>query len=147
MKKLLLLALLTMSVYANEVQVFAGLSMGFGKPVSEDKMYDPHGRFGVRYVTEYVELEASHLSAIPNAFDKWGINMIGINSVTPEYKGFTGFLGYARNMTKGCDYIDDFDDNLYRVGIRYDLGNQRLFVEGIKTPTTNMSSFGVEWLF
>lgn len=145
--KALVLILVFCTALMAELQVFAGLSMGYGEPVVNQKMYDPHGRFGVRYVTEYLEAEVSHLSAIPNPLDEWGINMVGANLTTPEYKGFSGFAGYARNLTSGIDYVGQFDGNLYKTGIRYNLGNQRLFIEGLKSDKTSIGSFGIEWLF
>lgn len=145
--KAMIVLLAAAIAWAGQIQPFAGISMGFGSSVWENKMYDPHGRFGVRYVTDHVEIEASHLSAIPNPFDAWGVNMIGASVVTKKWSNVSAFAGYYRNLTHSGGYVADFNGDLYRAGIRYDRGDQRLFADGICTDRQCLGSFGIEWIF
>jgi len=145
--KYLLILLLTIGVLeATEVQPYAALQMGYGDGVLDKKFYNPQGRFGVRYVTEYADVYVEHISSIPNANDGLGLNSLGGNVKTPNYKGFDGLagVGYRPNDINKYQYSKNFRETFYRYAVRYKSGDKYLYVESIESK---MYSFGIEWVF
>lgn len=146
MKKILLILLLAALAFA-EIQPYVSLQMGYGAKVQEDKFHNPQGRFGVRVITDYyIQPYVEHISSIPNAFDGYGFNMVGVNVVSPSYKDFDAYAGYGYKYDKinNTTYSKEFSEHFYRYAVRYKSGDKYLYVESIEN---RMYSFGIEWVF
>ena len=133
---------------ATELQPYASLQMGYGEKTAETSFHNPQGRFGVRVNTEYgLSPYVEHISSIPNAFDGYGFNMVGINAVSPSYRDFDCYVGYAYKpygKVNNKTYSEIFNNNFYRYAVRYKSGDKYLYVESIEN---RMYSFGIEWMF
>jgi len=152
MKKLLLIALLSLQLFADGLIPFAGLSMHTKSLEHVDTKADsPLGNFGVRY-ENIIELEYKHISSIPNV----GIETRCLNLLSAHLKASYKFVdiygGYGWHSEKfdGSYYSEQFTETVYKYGLRINYGDKRLFVEHIKSTDKDKSDlvmYGFEILF
>jgi hypothetical protein len=150
--KALISILLASSLYAGNMFVTAGISMGADTTGTTDSEIaeSPFGTFGVEYETKYGNLFYEHTSSIPQIDETMGLNMIGYK-YGYSFKNVNPYAGVSfRDVAFDGDYYRDrIGGTIGIVGIEKDFGYSSLYLEykGSLDEGKNLTTFGFRLKF
>lgn len=145
MKKLILSALLSATLYADGITPFAGLAMN---GTDNFKSESPIGVFGVKYLTKYTNTYFRHISSIPQMDETQGINEFGLN-LKYRVKFFEPYVGiaYTNEELTSKYYTDQLANTSYVVGANIKYEDKDIFIEYKKNKKQDVFMYGFVFNF